>query len=73
MEISLQRKQGSEWTNDLGQTFPAAPLYRFVSPTDTSGCWYETLARAEASWNRRHPDHPASAVSPDVVAWVARP
>ena len=53
MTKTLQIKQGSEWTNDLGQTFPAAPLYQFTDENgDGSGVWYSTVERAESSWAR---------------------
>lgn len=49
---TLKTKQGSEWTNDEGQTFPAATLYRFEDENGQGGCWYSTLGRAETSWTR---------------------
>jgi hypothetical protein len=49
---TLQTKQGTEWTNDAGQTFPAQTLYRFVDENGKGGCWYGTLERAEMSWTR---------------------
>lgn len=52
MTKTLNTKQGSEWTNDLGQTFPAAPLYRFEDENGEGGCWYSTLELAETSWTR---------------------
>jgi uncharacterized protein YqjF (DUF2071 family) len=53
MTKTLEVKQGSEWTNDLGQTFPAAPLYRYVDENGKGGCWYSTIEHAERSWQRR--------------------
>jgi hypothetical protein len=47
---TLKTKQGSEWTNDLGETFPAAPLFRFEDENGRGGCWYSTVEKAEASW-----------------------
>ena len=59
MTKTLQTKKGSEWTNDLGQTFPAAPLYRFVDTDDPrdvrNGTWRSTVEAAEKSWLIRHP------------------
>ena len=52
MTKTLNTKQGSEWTNDEGVTFPAATLYRFEDENGEGGCWYESLERAETSWNR---------------------
>jgi len=52
MTKTLNTKQGSEWTNDEGQTFPAATLYRFEDENGEGGCWFESLERAETSWQR---------------------
>ena len=52
MTKTLNTKQGSEWTNDEGQTFPAAPLYRFEDENGEGGCWYSTIEQAEVSWGR---------------------
>lgn len=47
---TLATKQGIEWTNDLGQSFPAATLYRFEDGNGQGGCWFNSVDRAEASW-----------------------
>ena len=52
MTKTLNTKQGSEWTNDEGQTFAAQTLYRFTDENGQGGCWYTTLERAETSWER---------------------
>ena len=52
MTKTLNTKQGSEWTNDEGQTFPAQTLYRFEDENGEGGCWYTTIERAEVSWGR---------------------
>ena len=52
MTKTLNTKQGSEWTNDEGQTFPARTLYRFTDENGEGGCWFDSLERAETSWER---------------------
>lgn len=52
MTKTLNTKQGSEWTNDEGQTFPAQTLYRFEDENGEGGCWYASLEAAGKSWER---------------------
>lgn len=52
-EGRLLTKQGSEWTNDLGQTFPAAPLYRCECACGWRGAaWYSAPSRARGHYDR---------------------
>ena len=46
-------KQGTEWTNDLGQTFPAVELYRCECSCGWHGAaWYSTVERAQSHFER---------------------
>lgn len=47
-------KQGTEWTNEYGQTFPAMPLYRYTCKCGWEGAaWYVSVDRAFGHY-RRH-------------------
>lgn len=49
----LLSKLGSEWTNDLGETFPAAPLYRYECSCGWKGqAWYASEERAASHFDR---------------------
>jgi hypothetical protein len=51
--VSMLKKQGSEWTNDLGQTFPAIPLYRCECSCGWKGAaWYGSKERAHSHYAR---------------------
>ena len=46
-------KQGQPWQNDLGQHFPAVPLYRFACPCGWKGAaWYKDAGRAQGHYDR---------------------
>jgi hypothetical protein len=50
---SLLTRQGSEWTNELGQTFPAAPLYRCECSCGWRGAaWFASKERAVHTFKR---------------------
>lgn len=52
-------KQGTEWTNDLGETFPAELLHRYECSCSWKGqAWYTTAERAYAHFER-HLEPPA--------------
>ena len=52
-EPQVHTKQGLEWTNDLGQTFPAQPLYRFGCSCGWAGAaWYASAGRAQSHYER---------------------
>ena len=54
---TILTKQGSEWTNDLGQTFPPQTLYRCECSCGWKGAaWYTTEDRAVSHFGRHLPD-----------------
>jgi hypothetical protein len=49
----VMSKQGNAWRNDLGQSFPAAPLYRAACSCGWEGAaWYQSRDRAISHYDR---------------------
>lgn len=65
---NILTKQGDEWTNNLGQTFPAVPLYRAECSCGWHGlAWYATIGRAQGHYER----HLAQGRMENLAAFVA--
>jgi hypothetical protein len=58
---TLNTKQAPGYTDDEGNVWPEHTLCRFTDENGEGGCWFESLKRAETSWERWIAGAPARA------------
>jgi len=59
MTKTLNTKHVAQHTDENGTVWPETTLLRYTDENGEGGCWYESLERAETSWNRWIDSKPA--------------
>jgi hypothetical protein len=52
MTKTLNTKHVEQHTDENGTVWPETTLLRYTDENGEGGCWYESIERAEVSWQR---------------------